>query len=118
MSPDQNETKLVAVQPGIMINNNKMLAFLCIWVHDGAVCLAVSSLRLMCSGSRRSCVLIVAAIWNHIGKSVVLALLFLYVFFFPLLSIVCRCLDDPVWGLTAGLQGLLAMGAFYCLGAG
>ena len=46
MSPDQNETKLVAVQPGIMIKNNKMLVFLCIWVHDEAVCFAVSSLRL------------------------------------------------------------------------
>ena len=76
MSPDQNETKLVAVQPGIMIKNNKMLVFLCIWVQDGAVCFAVSSLRLTCTGSHRSCGLGVAAIWNNIGKSVVWPLLF------------------------------------------
>ena len=27
------------------------------------------------------------------------------------------CLDVPVWVLMAGLQGILAMGAFYSLGA-
>ena len=28
------------------------------------------------------------------------------------------CLDVPVWVLMAGLRGLLAMGASYCLAAG
>ena len=37
-------------------------------------------------------------------------------FLFPLSSQCDRCPDVPVWGLKAGLQGLLAMGAFYCLG--
>ena len=39
-------------------------------------------------------------------------------FFLPLLSQCDGCPDVPVWVLMAGLQGLLAMGAFYCLGAG
>ena len=39
-------------------------------------------------------------------------------FLFPLLSQFDRCLDVPMWGLKAGLQGLLAMGAFYCQRAG
>ena len=41
-----------------------------------------------------------------------------FVFLFPLLSQCDGCPNVPVWGLTAGLQGLLAMGEFYCLGAG
>ena len=39
------------------------------WGPGWSGCLAVSGLRCMCSGSRRSC--ISAAIWNHIGRSVV-----------------------------------------------
>ena len=37
-----------------LVNNNEMLIFMCIWVHDGAVCLAVSGLRHTCTGSSRS----------------------------------------------------------------
>ena len=37
--------------------------------------------------------------------------------FFALVSQCDRCLDVPLWGRMAGLQRLLAMGAFYCLGA-
>ena len=46
-------------------------------------CLAVSGLRNTCSGSRRSRGLRVAAIWNHVGKSVVQPLFSLsgYLFF-------------------------------------
>ena len=29
-----------------LVNNEEMLLFLCIWVHDGAVCLAVSGLYI------------------------------------------------------------------------
>ena len=36
---------------------------------------------------------------------------------FPLLSQCDRCPDVPLWGLMAGLRRLLAIGAFYCLGA-
>ena len=57
-------------------NNEEMLAVLCIWVHDRAVCLAVRGLIHMCTGSHRSCSLSVAAIWNHVGKSVVEPLFF------------------------------------------
>ena len=80
--------------------------------------------------------------WNRVGKSVVRPLLFLeavvfsssaflifyfpptnylslsFVFLFPLLSQCEGCPDVPVWGLMAGLWGLLAMGEFYCVGAG
>ena len=59
-----------------LVNNKEILVFLCIGVHDGAVCLAVSGLRHTCTGSRRSRGLSVAAIWNHVGKSVVRPLLF------------------------------------------
>jgi len=39
--------------------------------------------------------------------------------FFPSTVSPCdRCLDVPVWVLMAGLRGLLAMGASYCLAAG
>ena len=54
-----------------LVNNKEMLVVLCIWVHDGAVRLALSGLRRTCTGSRRSRVLRVAAIWNHVEKSVV-----------------------------------------------
>ena len=74
-------------------------------------------------------------LWPQGGKSVVQPLLFFkrlffsgsaFLFFcfppppprffpFPLLSQCDGCPDVPVWGLMAGLQGLLAMGAFYCL---
>ena len=37
---------------------------------------------------------------------------------FPLLTQCDGCPDDQVWGLMAGLRGLPAMGAYYCLGAG
>ena len=107
-------------------------------------CFAVSSLRHTCTGSHRSRGLNVAAIWNHIGKSVLQSLFSLSSCFFfsgsaflvfcfssipPLyfssifsLSTVitvwwvpeCPC----VWGLMAGLLGLLAMGASYCLVTG
>ena len=119
-----------------------MLVFVCICVHDGAVCLEIRGLRHMCTGSRRSCGLSLVALWNHVGKSVVRPLLFFkrlfsavdcflimitvslplplpfsfFVFLFPLLSPCERCPDVPVWGLIAGLWGLLAMGAFYHLG--
>ena len=46
------------------------------------VCLAVSSLRHTCTGSYRSRCLSVAAIWNHIGKSIVQPLLFFTRLFF------------------------------------
>ena len=92
----------------------------------------------MCTGSCRSPRLSVVAIWNHVGKSVVWPLHFLQAvvfsgsaflflcfspttppfFLFPLSSQCDRCLDVPMWGLKAGLQGLLAMRAFYRLGAG
>ena len=36
----------------------------------------------------------------------------------PLLSQCDGCPDVPVWGLMAGLWGLLVMGASYRLGAG
>ena len=38
--------------------------------------------------------------------------------FFSLLSQCDGCPDVSAWGLISGLQGLLAMGAFYRLGAG
>ena len=109
-------------------------------------CLAVSGLRHTCSGSRRTRGLRVAAIWNHVGKSVVQPLFSLsgYLFFsgsafivfclpsnpppvvfvsffslFPLLSQCDGCLDVPVCGgAHTWLRGLLTMGASYCLGAG
>ena len=52
-----------------LLNNQEMLAFLCIGVHDGAVCLAVSGLRHTCTSSRRSRGLSVAVIWNHVGRA-------------------------------------------------
>ena len=105
-----------------LVHNNEMLIFLCLWVHDGAVCLAVSALRHTCTGSCRSYGF---SIWNPVGKRVVrpsyfsasLALLSFF-FLFPLLSQGDRCPNIPVQGLMAGLWGLLAMGAFYCLGDG
>ena len=42
----------------------------------------------------------------------------LFPLFPPLLSQCDEGPDVPVWGLMAGLQGLQAMGTFYCLGAG
>ena len=37
-----------------LVNNKEMLVFLCMWVHDGTVCLlAVSSFRSTCTGSRK-----------------------------------------------------------------
>ena len=60
-----------------LVNKKEMLVFTCIWIHDGAICLAVSRLRHSCPGSRRSCGLGVAAIRNHVGKNVVRSLFFL-----------------------------------------
>ena len=86
----------------------------------------------MCTGSHSSWGLSAAAIWSYVGR-VLCSLPFLEVvlsvsvsllpslcphFFFPLLSQCNGCLDVPLWGLMAGLQELLAMGAFYCLGTG
>ena len=93
-----------------------------------------------CIGSRISCGLNVAAIYNHVGKStewplffalsgVVFTISAFLIFMppflyptlfslFPLLSRFDGCADVPVWRLRAGLQGLLVMGALYCLGAG
>ena len=59
-----------AIKPTV-VSNKEMLVFLCIWIHDGAVCLAVSDLMHTCKGSHRSHGLIIAAIWNHVGKNVV-----------------------------------------------
>ena len=54
-----------------LVNNKEMLIFPCIWVPGGAVCLAFSGLTHTWTGSRRSFGLSVAAIWSHVGKSVV-----------------------------------------------
>ena len=43
------------------VKNKEMLVFLCIGVHDGAVCLVVSGLRCTCRGSSRSHSLSIAA---------------------------------------------------------
>ena len=69
----------------MQFNNKEILVFLCIKVHDGAVCLAVSDLMYTCSGSHRSCGLCVVAIWNHVGEVVVRSLFF--VFFFHLIKV-------------------------------
>ena len=89
---------------------------------------AVSCIR---ARARRSCGLSVAAIWNHVGKSVLWPLCFyfkqlfsalvLFLFFcfppptfFHCLIAECEgCPGGSVWGLMAGLQVLLALGAFY-----
>jgi len=63
-----------------------MLVFPCIWIHDGAVYLAVSSLMHMCTGSFRLYDLRVAAIWNYIRKSIVQPLFFLIAVVFLLPS--------------------------------
>ena len=47
--------------------------------------------------------------------------LVLFIFYFSLFSLLPQCngsLDVTVWGLMAGLQGLLAIEVFYCLEAG
>ena len=123
-----------------LVNNKEMLVFLRAYVHDEAVCLAVSGLRHTSTGSHRSCSFSVAPIWNHVGESVLQPSFFLlsgcfsalvlflffclppstpppFYFIFPLLSQCDGCPYVPVWGLMAGLWGLLAMGVFYCLGA-
>ena len=98
--------------------------------------------RFTCSRSRG---LSIAAIWNHVGKNLVQPLFSLsgclffsgiafsvfclpsipplcFFFFFLSLSTVITVWRVPgcpcVWGLKAGLRGLLVMGASYCLGAG
>ena len=94
-----------------LVNNKEMLVFPCIWVHDGAVCLAVSGPRHTCTGSHRSWS--VTATWNHIAKSIVrpfhffmrlfsVLVLFLFFcfppttppFFFSLSTVI------PVWRLS------------------
>ena len=92
-----------------LVNNEEMLVVLFIWVHDGAVCLAVRGLIPMCTGSSRSCSLRVVAIWNHAGKSIVQPLLFLkrlfsalvlfFFFCFPLTNPPFFCLSTvmTVW---------------------
>lgn len=55
-----------------------MLVFPCVWILNGAVCLAVSCLMHTCTASHRSCGLSVAAIWNHVGKSVLWPLCFYF----------------------------------------
>ena len=90
--------------------------------------LAVISLMHTCMGSRRSRGLSVAAIWNHVGESVVWPLFSVYYYFsyfsaslpdYPPFcphcyhSVTGAPMSLCVWGLMAGLQGLLAMGVFY-----
>ena len=90
--------------------------------------LAVISLMHTCMGSRRSRGLSVAAIWNHVGESVVRPLFSVYYYFsyfsaslpdYPPFcphcyhSVTGTWMSLCVWGLMAGLQGLLAMGVFY-----
>ena len=60
-----------------LVDIREMLVVLCIWVHDGAVCLEVSGLTYTCTGSCRSSSLSGTAIWNHIGKILDWNLLFL-----------------------------------------
>ena len=99
-----------------------MVVFPCIWVHDGGVCLAVST------GSCRSCGLYLEPRWEELCaafafslsgffSAVVLFSFFCFppttppfFFLFLLFSQCNRCPDVPVWGLMAGLPGLLAMG--------
>ena len=124
------------------VNKKEMLVFQCIWVHDGAVCLAVNGLKQMCTGSCRSCGLSVVAIWNLVGIRALCSLCFffkwlffplvLFLFFcfppttppfflFLLLSQCHRCLDVPAWGLMAAdawVMGLLVIRVFHCPGAG
>ena len=49
-------------------------------------------------------------VYNPISEEFLVAL--------PLLTQCDGCADDYTWGLMAGLQGLPARGACYCLGAG
>ena len=114
------------------VDNNEMLVFPCIWVLDRAVFLAISGLMHTCTGSSSSWGLSGAAIWNHVGLcfffkwffSALVLFLFScfplppFFFFFPLLPQCDLCQDVPVWGLIAGLWGLLAIEAFLCLGNG
>ena len=62
-----------------LVNNKEILVFLCIGIYDGGVCLTVSGFRHTCTGSRG---LSTAAIWNHVGKSIVRPLLFFKHLFF------------------------------------
>ena len=122
----------------ILVNNKEMLVFPHAEVHNGVVCLVVRGFIHMCTGSFRSCGVSAAVIWScTLGEccggfgffffsgcsqfwcfSNFCASLPLLPPFFPLLSQCDKCPDVPMWGLMAGLQGLLAMGTFYCLGAG
>ena len=108
-----------------------MLAVLCIWVHDGAVCLAVSSLIHTCTRSHGSHGLRVGAIWNFVGKSVgwpwfslsgcfrcwclsyFYASLPLPLFFplFPKLSQCDGCRDVPVWRSCGWVVGIASHGS-------
>ena len=72
-----------------LVNNKEMLVFSCIWVHDGAVCLAVSSPRYTCTGSCKSCSLRIADIWKHLGKSIVWYFLQAVVFSIMVLLFFC-----------------------------
>jgi len=103
--------------------SKEIVVFPCIRVHDGAICLAVSGLMHTCIGSHRSYGLSVGATIKWLFSVVVLLLVVLLPslyppFFFALLSQCDGCQDVSVWGLMAGLRGLLAIGAFNCLGAG
>ena len=96
--------------------------------HNGALCLGVSSFIRTCTASSRSHSLSVVVMLGECCVAFVLwwfsAFFLFFCFplstppFFPLLSQCDGCPDVSAWGLISGLQGLLAMGAFYRLGAG
>ena len=52
-----------------LVDNKEMLVFPCILVHDGAVCLAVSSLGHTCTGSRRSRGLSLGVFGTMLGRA-------------------------------------------------
>ena len=80
-----------------LVNNEEMLVVLFIWVHDGAVCLAVRGLiPSMCTGSSRSWSLRVVAIWNHAGKSIVQPLLFVKRLFSALVLFLFFCFPPTI----------------------
>ena len=99
-----------------LVHNKEMLIFLCLWVHDGAVCLAVSALRHTCTGSCRSNGL---SIWNPVGKSVMQPSYFsasLPVYhsflFFPLSTVItvwqvpqCPCIGAHGWVVGIACHG-------------
>ena len=121
------------------VNNKEMLLFPCIWVH-GVVLLScqpshayVHRLTYLmwsqCSSYLKpswekhwvAFVFSLSSVVFSISAFLIFMPPFLYLTLFslfPLLSRFDGCADVPVWRLRVGLQGLLVMGAFYCLGAG